>query len=201
MDRNRRLKGDWELGILDSEEAFSCTADFDCGNKDLNDFFSSDALEHKKLLLAETYSLSHLKATGGKSKPPVAFISFLNDCIVITAEERKDIKGDFWRYVRKAIPFPKRNYPSFPAVKIGRLGVSSFIKRKHIGTHLLNLTKELFTTDNRTGCRFLTVDAYNTEDVISFYKYNDFDFLWDEDEDSESRIMFFDLMSLKRNQD
>jgi len=53
--------------------------------------------------------------------------------------------------------------------------------------------KALFTTDNRTGCRFLTIDAYNRKEVLRFYKKNEFDFLHDEDKEEPTRIMFYDL--------
>jgi hypothetical protein len=38
------------------------------------------------------------------------------------------------------------------------------------------MTKQLFLTDNRTGCRFLTVDSYITEQTIHFYEKNYFQF-------------------------
>jgi ribosomal protein S18 acetylase RimI-like enzyme len=95
------------------------------------------------------------------------------------------------------MPHEKRGYPSYPAVKIGRLGVLKKYQCQDIGTSLVNMTKDMFLTNNRTGCRFLTVDATNKEPVIKFYKKNGFDFLWEEDRDKATRIMFFDLMRHK----
>lgn len=46
----------------------------------------------------------------------------------------------------------------------------------HIGTNLINIVKKIFVTENRTGGRFITVDAYNTQHVLDFYIRNDFDF-------------------------
>ena len=34
-----------------------------------------------------------------------------------------------------------------------------------IGTHFVNMAKKFFLEDNRTGCRFMTVDAYNNDRV------------------------------------
>ena len=56
------------------------------------------------------------------------------------------------------------------------------------------MSKEFFRTNNRTGCRFITVDAYNDEATLNFYKKNGFDFLWNADKNDNTRIMFFDLM-------
>ena len=84
-------------------------------------------------------------------------------------------------------------YAELPAVKIGRLGVSGEYQRKGVGTILINLGKQIFTTRNRTGCRFITVDAYNDPAVMGFYENNDFDFYLDSDSGEDTRIMFFDL--------
>ena len=92
------------------------------------------------------------------------------------------------------MPYPKRNYESFPAVKIGRLGIVSNYARLGIGTYLLTMTKDLFLQDNRTGCRYITVDAYNQPKVIAFYRKNGFDFLLTNDENDQTRIMYFNLM-------
>ena len=52
----------------------------------------------------------------------------------------------------------------------------------------------MFKNGNRTGCKFLTVDAYNNTETISFYKNkNNFDFLWENDQGNKQRIMWFDL--------
>lgn len=77
-------------------------------------------------------------------------------------------------------------------MKIGRLGVHKDVKRKQVGTNLLELIKEIFVTNNRTGCRFLTVDSYST--IVDFYKKNDFDFLDNFDKEAETQIMYYDLI-------
>lgn len=82
-----------------------------------------------------------------------------------------------------------------PAVKIGRLGVISSGQSSGCGSRILDYMKVWFTHANKTGCRFLIVDAYNTPRVISFYKKNGFNFLVSNDEKEETRIMYFDLIS------
>ena len=49
--------------------------------------------------------------------------------------------------------------------------------------------------DNKTGCRFVTVDAYL--DAVPFYERNDFSLLKSKDEDLVTRLLFFDLASIK----
>ena len=198
--RNRIDSDKFTLARLDTKEDFFCTASFDCGNADLNEFFCQDALPHKEQLLAETYYFQPKELSDAGKVFPVGFISFLNDSIHIAPAERKADKKDFWKHVRKNLPYPKRSYQAFPAVKIGRLGVASRYARHGIGTHLLTMTKDLFLRDNRTGCRFITVDAYNDQNVVDFYKKNGFDFLWSKDGSDSTRIMFFDLLRHPRSE-
>lgn len=57
---------------------------------------------------------------------------------------------------------------------------------------MLDFIKIFFTDDNKTGCRFLTVDAYL--DAIPFYEKNGFSPLNSDDEKSDyTRLLFFDL--------
>lgn len=195
VERNSIRDDKFELRILGTKPDFFCEeiACFNCGEGDLNEFFHEDAFTHKEHLLAETYCFQPIEVTEEGLFFPVALISFLNDSIVITKEERKGGKRDFWRHLKKNIPHSKRHYPSFPAVKIGRLGVKREYQDQQFGTALLNMTKEFFLTKNRTGCRFITVDAYNEERVTGFYHKNGFQFLSDQDKEKETRIMFYDL--------
>ena len=195
VERNSIKNDKFELRILETKTEFCCEGIkcFDCGEDDLNEFFLEDAFAHKEHLLAETYYFQPIEATEEGLFFPVALISFLNDSVEITKEERKGEKKEFWRHVKKNIPYEKRYYPSFPAVKIGRLGVKEEYQGKKFGTALLNMTKDFFLTKNRTGCRFITVDAYNEENIKKFYDKNGFQFLSDEDKGKDTRIMFYDL--------
>lgn len=49
-------------------------------------------------------------------------------------------------------------------------------------------------TDNKTGCRFLTVDAY--ADAIPFYLKNGFIPLNEDDVGQATRLLFFDLSDI-----
>jgi GNAT superfamily N-acetyltransferase len=178
--RNKIQDDTWELRQV---EDFSEFINFDCDDSDLNDFIQKDANDHAIQLLAKTYSLKPI-AAGGKI-PPVAFISLMNDAIPLSETQKKEL------------PDKKQRYRYYPAVKIARLGVQKIFQGRNIGTHLINLTKIIFTTNNRTGCRFLTVDAYNQEKVIKFYNKNDFKFLKDPKPQNRTCQMFYDLLRFK----
>jgi len=79
-------------------------------------------------------------------------------------------------------------------VTLGRLGVSNAVKGTGIGTMILDYIKELFITNNRTGCRYITVDAYGAS--LSFYEKNGFTYLTTKDKGSDTRLMYFDLKTL-----
>ncbi|MEA3416657.1 MAG: hypothetical protein U9R02_10985 [Thermodesulfobacteriota bacterium] len=63
------------------------------------------------------------------------------------------------------------------------------------GGCFVGMVKRLFITRNRTGCRFLTVDAYNNDDqkAIKFYQKNGFQHFSEKDKNKKTRAMFFDL--------
>ncbi|MBF0258630.1 MAG: GNAT family N-acetyltransferase [Desulfamplus sp.] len=191
--RNEIHNGKFSLIPLSDKESFNTPEilSFDCGDKDLNEFFHIDAYAHHEQLLAKTYYFQPKEATEIEIFYPVALVSLLNDRIEITKEERKGDKKGFGKALKKCIPHPKRNYTSFPAVKIGRLGVSIQFQGQEIGTSLLNMIKTLFLTKNRTGCRYLTVDAYSQS--LQFYYKNEFEPLWDKDQNDDQRILYYDL--------
>jgi GNAT superfamily N-acetyltransferase len=176
--RNSFSNSGW---TLEKANEFSFFSDFECGESDLDDFIRHDAEKHRAELLAETYILREATV---KSDFPVAFISFCNDAIQLSKSAR-----------RRMLP-RKKQYPFLPAVKIARLGVQTPFQNKNIGTLLINMAKKFFLHDNRTGCRFMTVDAYNKPLVINFYKKNGFAFLSEADQNKNTRSMYFDLKRL-----
>jgi len=158
---------------------------FDCGNGDLNEFFLKDAILYTKHLIAVTYVLMNDEAV-------IGFFSVLNDKIAIDDARSKT----FWRKkVCHAIPFEKR-YDRLPAVKIGRLAIQKPYQGTGYGQMLLDYTKHFFIKDNKTGCRFVTLDAYNNPEVIAFYQKNGFQFLTTKDTRDETRLMYYDLCNL-----
>ena len=173
-------------GIFYPVLSFSIFQDFSCGKADLDEYIRKDAITHKNELFAITYSYC-LKQNGKISKP-IAFVSLSNDAIFLSEKKRS-----------KILP-SEVNYTASPAVKIGRLGVDSQYQKEGFGSFLVDLIKGFFLTENRTGCRFLTVDAYRKQDTLRFYKKNGFDFVSGRDRKSETRTMYFDLLNFPLNE-
>ena len=155
---------------------------FNCGDLDLNDFIMNEASAYRKALLAVTYVFEERS-----TKRVVAFFSLANDKVSLSDFESKT---EFNRFRRMRFVNKKR-IKSYPAAKLCRLGVDESIKGQSIGTILLKFIKSYFVVDNKTGCRFLTVDAY--ADAIPFYLKNGFVPLNKADNAEDTRLLYFDL--------
>lgn len=158
---------------------------FDCNDEDLNDFLLNEASLYRNALLAVTYIVEN-KGT----KDVLAYFSLANDKISLSDFESKT---EFNRFRKHKFVNEKR-LRSYPAIKIGRLAISKKAQHQSIGTYLLEFIEDYFVVDNKSGCRFVTVDAY--VDAIPFYIKNNYQFLNNDDEDKRTRVMYFDLASL-----
>jgi len=173
-----------ELKRLDPKEPRPA---FTCGNDDLDDFYRTDSVTYASQLLSVTYALF-------EEGEVAAFFSVSNDSI-----RSEDTPRGAFKRAGKEVPREKR-HSSMPATKIGRLGVSKERRENGLGSFVLNYLKYWFVSGNKTGCRFLLVDAYNEADVIGFYQKNGFQFLTGLDEKEGTRIMYFDLMPIANKQ-
>jgi len=196
------------LGFLDeygnsqslSEVLLSSFNAFDCEHHDLNDFFSNDCINYSYQLLGKTYYFTLVE----DPKIIVCAFTIANDSIKtnLLPTPRKN-------KINRSIPNPKR-LNSYPAALIGRLGVNKDFKRKGIDRELMDFIKSRFIDENnKTGCRFLVVDSYNESDPLSHYLRNDFQTLFELEEDEKkytkvatgetlrTRLMSFDLIRLK----
>lgn len=162
--------------------------EFDCGDADLNDFILNKAALFDKNLLA----VSYVFVDPNNSGKIFAYCSLANDKVALADFESKTEYNRF----RKKQGFPnEKRLHSYPAVKLCRLGVTNEAKGLRIGSKLLNYLKTMFVTNNRTGCRFITVDAYIK--AIPFYEKNGFHILNSDDSEHEpTRLMYFDLMNI-----
>ncbi|MBD5192968.1 MAG: GNAT family N-acetyltransferase [Barnesiella sp.] len=142
---------------------------FDCGDQDLNEFFAKDASAWQKELLAVTYYLQ-------LDDRVALYFSLSND--KITA---KTLPKNLWRKVKSKFPHEKHRN-DYPAVKIGRFAVANDFRCRpeHWGTKALDFIKEWMVTENKTGCCFITVDAY--PGAVTFYQKNGFKFLGSQEE-------------------
>lgn len=158
---------------------------FDCGDEDLNSFILEEAPLYRKALLAVTYVVED-----GESGKVLAYFSLANDKVSLSDFESKT---EFNRFRKHRFANEKR-LRSYPAGKLCRLAVDNTAKKLHIGSDLIRFVKRYFVTDNKTGCRFLTVDAY--ADAIPFYLKNGFIPLNDDDAGQATRLLFFDLSDI-----
>lgn len=179
----------FEGWVLQKVNPSLCVSEFDCGDESMNRYFRKYSLKYRQALLAQSYSFRPCEAD---PSIPIFLVDFCNDNI------RREIITDF----KKVMHHDKRKLKTYPAVKIARLGLMAEYRGNHYGDILLNAVKMFFLTNNRTGCRFITVDAYRH--MESFYARNDFVRTLDSDNDdprSKTISMFFDLIPLKRHLD
>lgn len=174
-------KEDYDIVDLFPEtslESFKCIED------DLNDFLINDSKDYQKELLSKTYLV--IDKTSGNI---AAYFSLLNDVIKLDEAERR-----IRNRINRQIPYNKHR-AHYPAVKLGRLAVDKEYANQGIGRYVLDNLKYVFTHGNRTGCRFLTVDALSS--ATGFYEHNGFNFFTETDKDDYTRLMYFDLKSFQ----
>lgn len=156
---------------------------FTCEDGDLNDFFANVAIAHAAQLISVTWVFESKGHTA-------AFFSVSNDAIR-PEEHGPETKA---RLVDR-IPKPK-TYPSLPAVKVARLGRHVAYHHAGLGDELMRFMKGFFLNKNKTGCRFITVDAYNKPAVLDYYARNSFVFFGNKDRRSRTRAMWCDLLPI-----
>lgn len=193
-----------DLYVASKERLASCEP-FVCSNVDLNDFFAHDASRYQEHLLGKTYIFCL------KSTPNIILSAFTlsNDSIRIT---NKIPNSDVGVFLEKSELNQKR-LKRYPSVLIGRLGVNSSYESKGYGSAIMDFIKLWFLSNNKTGCRFLIVDAYNNPRTIKYYQNNGFDYLiQDENQEAKymgvgqgrlplkTRLMYFDLLQIKIHQ-
>ncbi len=179
---------------------------FDCDNQDLNEFFAKDAINYSSELLGKSYCFILDK------NPSIIVCAFTisNDSIKVL-----NLPNSRKKKVNKDIPHSKQ-MRSYPAVLIGRLGVHKDFRNiegedQRIGDQLMDFIKSWFVDGaNKTGCRFIVVDAYNSFKPLRYYSNNGFLELFStdkqekeftgipDDEELATRLLFFDLIVLSQ---
>jgi len=183
-------------GLLENCKPFSC------GETDLDDFFYNAALAYENDLMGKTYcwvladDVTHI----------VGFVTLANAGIQTT-----HLQNNPKRHLHKAIAYNKQGR-TYPAVLIGRVAVAKEFQGKEyrIGFQIMNFIKKWFVTDdNKTGCRYVLVDAMNNDHTLKYYERNGFKPLFPRIEDEKefynirqednlrTRMYYFDLLLLK----
>ena len=171
---------------------------FCCDDADLDDFFTNVAPYYDSELLGKTYAWVMVS----DPRHIIGMVTLANDSVKL-----KLISSSALNRLQRGVNNSKRGI-NFPAVLIGRLGVSSKDREhgKNIGSQIIDFIKDWFrSSENKTGCRFIVVDAYNNDRTIHFYLKNGFKLLYKTEEEERSflainadeplqtRFMFLDL--------
>lgn len=195
------------MGFLEDKCIFSeltddkivASNDFYCGNEDLDEFFHEDVSRFRFNLMGKSYCF----VLENKPKTIVSAFTVSNDSIRVYDLPRS--RRDYMKHLTH------KRLRRYPGVLVGRLAVNEQFMHKGIGSEMLQFIKQWFISpDNKTGCRFVVVDAVNEEDVLKFYQKNGFIFLFTSEEQEflytggkkgepievSTRLMYFDLMNL-----
>ena len=189
-----------------SEKKLAQCKTFSCGEEDLDEFFAKDCLVNQRKLLGKTCLFCL------KSQPDTVITAFSlsNDSIRLTNRITDECKELFL----DGTDLRDKTLKRFPAVLIGRLGTNKDFAGKGYGTAIMDFIKVLFRTNNRTGCRFLIVDALNRPETLHYYEKNGFHYLISDERleakymgigvgrlPLNTRLMYFDLMKIKINEE
>lgn len=184
-----------QQGMLETISGFSC------GNEDLDGFFHEDYFPYEDELMGKSYCFLH-----DEDKAIVGAFTVCNASI-----HNRLLSSGAKRLMATNVNEEKRNI-NYPAVLIGRLGINVKYQGLHIGSELMDFIKAWFVeSGNKTGCRYLLVDAYNIPNTIGYYKRNGFNFIFNnidsekryrrlENVDGElhTRLMYHDLILTKK---
>lgn len=176
---------------------------FSCGDEDLDEFFSEDYEIFGRKLACKTYAF--LSKKDGRL---VALFSLSNDSIRIT-----NLKEEDWSRIEYVTEEGEKNLKRWPGVLIGRLGTNVNLRGHGYGTAVMDFIKAWFRSDeNKTGCRFVIVEALNNSQTLNYYEKNGFVYLYGTEENEakamglnikklgtfplHTRLMFFDLLNV-----
>ena len=180
-----------------TKEILEESISFSCGNEDLDGFFHNDAVSYADNLFGKSYCY-YLE----ESKADIVCAFTVSNASIFT----KYLPNARKKKVGKHVPHIKQDL-IYPAVLIGRLGINVDFRHQGIGSELLDFIKSWFVDEeNKTGCRFIVVDAYNKSNILHFYEKNGFKYLYSTEELEKeannipledklsSRMMYLDLI-------
>lgn len=194
-----------EFCELDEQVLRECGG-FSCKDKDITEFFTKEYADYAYQLLGKSYCFVEQDKQCIVGAFTVANSSIRVDLLPSTRRNK----------LNRNIPNVKRR-SQYPAVLVGQLAVSENYEGMHIGDELLDAIKSWFIDPlNKTGCRYVVVDALNHPKIFEFYDRNGFKFLFSTEEEEwtflhgrrtvnnmpavqpmHTRLMYFDLILLR----
>lgn len=185
--------------IVSSCQSYVCSKD-----AEIDKFFHTEFRDYDYQLLGKSYCFV------SKHEPKIAAAFTVANSSVRVDNMPKSKRNK----LNRKIPFSKQR-SQYPAVLVAQLAVFDGFEGLHLGREVLDMIKAWFLDPlNKTGCRYIIVDAVNKKKVLTFYQDNGFDFIFSSDEEEmqymtksenvtdgefyrETRLMFFDLMRLR----
>lgn len=182
-----------------TQEVLDYCDPFRCGDEDLDDFFANSAIAYENELMGKTYCWVLHKDV----RKIVGMITLANASIHTT-----HLQNHPRRKINDLITYIKQGR-TYPGVLIGRLGVNIDFQgaQYKVGAQIMDFIKAWFRSyDNKTGCRFILVDAVNNEHAIRYYERNGFRPLFPrindekafyhipENESLRTRMYYYDLL-------
>ena len=158
-----------------TEEVVKKCKDYTCKkDADIEEFFKSEFKDYNRQLLGKSYCFLTREEV-----PRLACAFTLSNSSVrvdrLSNKKRNKINRD--------IPNSKRR-SQYPAVLIGQLAVMDDFHGIDLGTKVMDFIKSWFIDPhNKTGCRYIVVDAVNQKNVLEFYENNGFKYFFASDEE------------------
>lgn len=187
-----------------TKDVVASCQDFVCSkDSDIHKFFHEEFEDYSYQLLGKSYCF-----VTKRDKKIVAAFTVANSSVRVDNMPKPKRNK-----LNRKIPFSKRR-SQYPAVLVGQLVVFDGFSGMDIGTEVLDFIKAWFIDPlNKTGCRYIVVDAINNTKVLQFYKDNGFCFIFESDNEEmkylsnaenviedevfrKTRLMYFDLMLL-----
>ena len=188
-----------------TEEVLQQYKGFTCKDEDITEFFTQDYADYAYQLLGKSYCF-----VKPDTSEIVCAFTVANSSVKVDS-----LPSNLRNKLNRKIPNAKRR-PQYPAVLVGQLAVSDLFSGHHVGDELLDFIKSWFIDPlNKTGCRYVIVDAVNHPKVFEYYQRNGFKFLFSSDEEEwtflhnkgleqttpiepmKTRLMYFDLIYLR----
>jgi GNAT superfamily N-acetyltransferase len=158
-----------------TEDVAEKCGDYTCKyDGEIEEFFKSEYKDYNTQLLGKSYCF----VTRDEHPKLACAFSLANSSVRVDRLSNKKRNK-----INRGIPNAKRR-SQYPAVLIGQLAVMDGFHGQDLGSKVLDFIKSWFIDpQNKTGCRYIVVDAVNTEKVLTFYEKNGFKYIFASDEE------------------